>query len=370
MTTTLTQAQLDAVCDAQDEDPALEALPAQEVAKRLARAGDPLFAGFGVEQESPEPKATQPATDSDGGQQIPAFDTGAPAATALVPVEPRAHQAQAAVQLPAKVDDRPLPPARATMAAVEGMEDIGEESMLVPTLQLKQAQTKDKHDTGVKDVPDGDWFLTIDPSDHGARDVAFLEIKPGRQFSLPYEDEDARERVLDDLGLGDVVPDDVGVICRSNDRVLPTVRDDQEWAPLSKNCSSCPHSKWSRSNKGKRIPPACSDTYRALVVDMTDGGFTPARMFLKGGAIRPTMGFLTNARIAAKRAGAPLFAFSIALSSKERTNKKGNFFVPHFTIGEQLDEALVNTLRATREGLIGQGQLDAEHQQDGGGDAE
>jgi hypothetical protein len=260
-----------------------------------------------------------------------------------------------------------LPACRGPAVAVEGLEGLVQGDLVVPTLQLKQAQTRDDHELGIADVPDGDWFLTHDPeeavgrareAEPGAprtRRVVFLEVRAGRSFLLPYE-EDERAAMLRWLGLLDVAADDVNVVCSSLDRLAPAPpREDQRWAPFAPSCRDCPHSRWTTGESGRRRPPACGETYRALVVDRTDGQETPARMFFRSTAIRPVRALLTALAIAARRHRCPAFGLEVELASRLTRGKKGTYHVPSFARPRPLgDDELVETFRAVREGLLGE----------------
>lgn len=388
--TTLSQDQLDAVCDVQDEDDALAELPELEVAQRLAASGHPMFEGFGAEPEpkpdpKPDPKSKKPAKRAPTQGQasprsqgtapapaptpgIPELETGAPAQSGMTVVSEEVGEPKRAAHPGNPGNPKDLPAAREQHAVtrpadpgelVEGMETLDATDMVIPRLKLKQAQTRDEHELGIKDIPDGDWFLTSDPAEaldraredpegDRARTVALLEIRKGRQFLLPYREDD-RAQALGQLGLLDVVSDEVNVICSSSDRIAPDVRDGQDWPPQASACAECPHARWTTGESGKRRPPACGETYRGIVVDLTDGQMTPAVVLFRSTAIRPAKGLLTNLRLAAKRRKLPACGFSVEFGSKRIDRARETYYVPAFSRPTPLeDPELVEELRAFR----------------------
>ena len=363
--------QFDAVCDAQDEDSTLAGLSVQDVAAELAKRGDERFEGWGqapVEEAAPAaaPAAAAPAAPAPPSKPKPApaepvleeeaappvLNAGAPKelheaapAAVLPPAKPTAE----AKQLPAKPPEPETALDKNRGEAVEGMEFCDSRDLVIPNLQLKQAQTRDDDDSGIDEIEDGHWFLSNDPEGNSeARELVFLEVRPGRTYMLPYEDDDARDEVLAEFGLDGKVPDDVKVICSSLDRVTPTAPE--EWDALAESCSDCPHSKWRKTSRGRK-PPACGEVYRTIVVDTTEGD-VPARLFLKSSAIRPTQSLLTNLQLAARRKKLPICGFSVSVSSVKKKATKGNYFIPKFGRPQPLDAEDVEAYRGLRQELL------------------
>lgn len=365
----LTNDQFDAVCDAQDTRTALATMPTNEVAAMLKGEGVPLFADYTPEGEEPAEvpaKATalaKAATVTGGAayaeaQGIPQLDTG-PAAVDVVErgevaVIERSGVTVAAVPAP---KNHALVAAQADADAIEGLEELDHTDMIIPTIRLKQDQTKDENNEGIRDVENGNFFLSNCPTNNAPqRELVFLHIAKGKAFFLPYKEEE-RDRKLSELGLAEKVAGDTSVVCSSSDRLVPTKRDDRPWGVFSETCGTCPHGKWKTGSKG-RIPPACGDNYRALVADLSDdGALIPARMTLRSTGVRPMQSNITNLTVAAKQHGARgTYAFTVEVTSRkvERPAPKGNYYAPHF--GRPLpiaDATLVDGLRAMRENLRG-----------------
>lgn len=336
----LTAEQFDAVVDAQDEEDDLADMSASQVAGVLRDRGHPLFRE--EERSKARKAASKPAK---AASAIPDLDSG-PALPA------RQEPQRQAKQLPAAP-----PPAS---VGIEGMEELDQTDLKIPELRLKQDQTRDDHETGIEDVENGHWFLTSDPE--GAqpeRAVVFLEIRPGRQFMLPYnsDENDDREDMLGELGLEDKVPEDVQVICSSSDRRKPDFRDDREWLPLNDSCGTCPQAQW-QTVRGKRRKPNCGEVYRCMVVDVTGGDETPARMFIKGSGIRSMKSHITNLTLGCKRHQVGVYGMVAPLKSKYVKNKKGKFFVPMFGRPQPLPAEAVESYRALRQGLIATGEAE------------
>lgn len=346
----LTEEQADYICDLQDEEGWAKGLSMREIAARLAAEGHPLFVERAPEPE-PEPALAatprapaQPERDP-REREIPDLDAGPPVRVEVMSSpEAPAVAPRSATGL--------ADPRQVAGLGVEGLEGVTQRDLVVPTLALKQAQTETSDDPELAAVPDGHWFLTHDPSDHGGREIAFLRVSPGRAFLLPYRDED-RDDLLEELGLARVVPDDVQVICSSPDRISPVPREEQTWPCFAQSCSTCPHAQWRTTAGGRRRPPLCGEQYRCLVADLTHGDAMPARMLLRSSAIRPMKALLTAAAIAAKRHRVPLWGLSVPLSSVQRSGKGGTYYVPAFGRPQAIqDPGLVEELGALREGLL------------------
>lgn len=386
MTTTLTQDQLDAIYAAQDDDAALLDLTELEVAKRLAAAGDEAFAGWGDEPaEAPAAEPERPARGRRGSRSSKAAAAAAQETTpaeeekpkrgrrrSSAQAEPARPAAQAkpaeaeAKQLPAKPAREPkqLPAARPAVEGgipIDGLDHCTVEDLMVPRLQLKQATTKDEAGTGAKDVPDGDWFLSHDPSEHGDRVVSVLEIRPGRIAYVPWSEEEA-ERVLSEIGILEQVPEDAKVLCRSYDRLAPAKGPDQEWEPLASACAACEHKEWRKTSSGKPIKPLCAKVYRILAVDLTGGGLTPARLMLKGESYKAGRSLVTSLSFAAKRhRGAPASSFMLELTSQAKSNRKGEYHVAKFGRATLIDDEDLREELATIKASLA---LDAPHLDD------
>lgn len=387
-TLTLSQEQLDAIADAQDDDPDLEDLTDVGVAKRLKADGHELFTGWGDEPKGEKPKAKRkartrtskapagrpvksqrvprapkaapepvPAPEADG--EVPELDTGEPAADAATEPQPepaqRVRRSEVEKHLPAKAERHEVGTHHAAPlggCGVEGLEGVDVSNLQTPNLKIKTPQTKDPHGLGIADVPDGHFFLSTDPTDFSdTRRLAFLDVRQGRSFMLEYEEE-GRADQLHELGLGNVVPDEVNVVCSSNDRRLPVVRDDRDWEPFSSSCADCEFAEWKTSaNTGKRVPPPCGENFRAVVVDLET--MSPARMFFKGSAIRPVRGLLTKLAIAARRYKTGTYGVEVEVGTR-RVDGKSVYWVPTFSQAEPLDPETVEALAGMRAGLVGE----------------
>lgn len=363
-TATLTADQLDYIVELQDEDDTYADLPPVKVAALLRKQNHPLFPAD--EPEKPKakkkPKRTvkkkkpKPAPEPEvvEDEAPPTLEADPPAA--LVEADEtqswneRKERAKAEL---VKDDPAPAPLATVPEHEIEGMEGVDNRDLVIPRLQIKQAQTRDDDNVGIADITNGDLFLSNDPE--GAcdeREIVFLQITPGRSFMLDYKAE-VREDQLEKLGLDDV-PEQTNVVCFSLDRETPVEVEDRAWSALSDSCETCPHAKWKRKKGGKSRPPACGEVYRCLILDITDGGATPARFHLRSSAIKPAKSLLTNLKLATRRHKRPISGFTVAISTKEVNGKEGNYFVPRFSrpeLIESVDEAAA--YRQIREELLG-----------------
>lgn len=378
MTATMTEQQLDYIADLQDEeDSAYTDLPPLKVALILRKQGHPLFPAPEAAAAEPESKAAEPEAPKPKRKRKPkkapepevveeeappALETEEPAKLVPAAAETVAPGTAVVEVAPAPVA-RPLP-AAGPAPEVEGMEGVDARDLVIPRLQIKQPQTRDDDNLGIAEVEDGHAFLTSEVElASEARELVFLQIDPGRQFMLEYGEE-KRERQLEELGLDDLVPEKQAVVCYSLDRVNPEEPEQREWSALHDNCVKCPHSQWKRSTKGKNFPPACGKIYRCLLVDITDGGATPAHFGLRSSAIKPAKALLTKLKIAARRHKTPISGLSVTMTTVAVVGKEGTYWVPKFGRVEPLERSEAEAFRALRAELL------QEPATAGGGEAE
>lgn len=370
-TVTMTEQQLDYIVEIQDEDDSPYAdLPPVKVAGILRKQGHPLFpaeaaaaapepAAEAPKGAGPKPKKARkrkpkkaPEPEVVEEEAPPALETEEPAklvpATAQTGILTVTAVAEVAPEAPVA---RPLPAADPA-PEVEGMEGVGARDLVIPRLQIKQPQTRDDDNLGIADVEDGHVFLTSEVElASEARELVFLQIDPGRQFMLEYGEE-KRERQLEELGLDDLVPEKQAVICYSLDRELPAEPEQREWSALHDNCGKCPHAQWKRSAKGKNFPPACGEIYRCLLVDVTDGGATPAHFGLRSSAIKPAKALLTKLKIASRRHKTPISGLQVSMTTVAVVGKEGTYWVPKFGKVEPLEQSEAEAFRALRAELL------------------
>lgn len=354
----LTTEQFDAICDAQDLDPQLAELSADEAAAKLKADGHEAFADWQPEgAEAPAKPAAksapiEPILEED--DRTPDLNAGAPQAlTEEAPAKPEPKPATTTAVATREPEQRHevARPAGGT-CGIKGLERLGVEDFVIPQLKIKQGQTTDKDESGIQDVPDGHLFLTSDPDDHSEeRTIVVLDVQPGRSFMAPYNDAEKRYSVLERLGLEDVVSDDAKVFCSSNDRQLPVARD---WGALSAKCEGCPHAEW-RKVGGNKAVKDCNENYRLVVVDITNDE-VPASLFItQRSGIRPTQSLLTALTFAAGRENdkrkrliengedwpeVGSFSFSVQFSSRPKKGKDGNYYhIPRFGRPKLLDAA-------------------------------
>jgi len=278
--------QLQAIMDAQDADPALLDLNADEVSKALKERGHHLF----VDEELPD----------EGRKTLEDV-----AESKLLPV----------------VEGDPF-------AVGAGLGDFGHGDVRIPTLKIKQAQTQD-----ADEVPDGSLFITSDPDGHSeTRELILLELGKERSLLLPYgggaPEESARE-ALSAVGV-DVPGKWEGPVCSSRDRKAPEPNVDL--APVSTSCSSCPMGKWDRKTRSQ----PCRESYKLLLVDAESQ--LPATFYARGGSYRAVGNFLTILLAATRRHNLPAYGFTFTLQAKKVKGEKGTFWTPVFSRPEPIQE--------------------------------
>lgn len=325
MSNAFSQAQLDAILDAQDSRADCAGLTSAQVAELLRQAGHPAFTAPAAPTPQPPPRLDLPPPR---GQVTPA-----PA-----PPAPQLPAAPAAPQLPAA-------PALGTDVP-EGGAALSQEDIRVPTLKLQQ-----KTSEGGEEVEPGHWFLSSDPT--GAtpeRVVQILELSKGREFLLPYNDaekEDALRGMLAQRHRMEV-PEGVMAVCRSFDRVTPVPA---EHGTLAAACGKCEYTRWT-TIRGKRVPPKCRENYRVLVLDCATG--LPAYTRVRGTALKPWQNLLTTLMVLVRRhplfpgQAAPFSAFRVTLGSKPDRE----WLVPTLSIAPCTDEGEINLARALRQAIV------------------
>lgn len=332
MTTTNTwsEEQLDALWQAESEGQIPQGVPADEGARLLAQQGHELFRDLTL-APAPSRAATAVAAPAE------VLDT--------VTVEPGGA---ATTHLPAKQST-----ALSTHHAggMEGMEEMGADDFVIPSLKIKQEMTKDPHEIGVREIPNGHWFQDVDvDSAAPERKVIFLDLHPELVFMLPYRN--GREAKLRELGLEpDEVPEQVQVICSSRDQQTPR---QTEWGARSADCATCKHKKWVKTESGSNAD--CKKVYRGVAIDLGSDGqdFAPVRIQFGGTGVAPAKRMLTMLQVKGRGKRLPLFGLQVSLSSKETRNDRGDYYyVPDPKVLGPIDDlGMIDELRGMREQFV------------------
>lgn len=264
-----TDAQLEAILDAQDENPGLT--PEGAVAL-LQRQGHPDF---------------PPSSQGD-----PLADL-AP----LVPAAPRE-----AKHLPTAGVDR-------SPAEVAWDDELDAGDFRLSYLALAQDKTE-------ADVPPGSFFLSALPEDHSeTRKVLVLHFAKRRRLMSPYKDNRKANRLRGEIleRRGVQIPEDRRLWCRANG--WNGTPEPSAFGTVNDDCPSCPYSEWEGGS-----PPECRQVWDLLVLDLDTE--LPATLEIKGGGMKGLGTFLTllgiQVKLSAKRGGmADSAGFVVELSSKK-----------------------------------------------------
>lgn len=355
---TFTTAQLDAIAEAKRSR--FPSMKAGDIAVRLELEEHPAWKGGAAPATDTAPAATAPAAGD-----LPEIDPGPPpgatggvtttaAAPARAPELP-AVRTEAIPAAPAPAQrQRHLP--TAPVEVPEGAEELDASDLVLPTLTLKQAQTKDIPDE--LKIPDGDWFFRQTPAIHSdKRRIVILHVGKGRSFMLPYQKTlrpPVVQRIREVSGV-DVREDREKPVCFSRDRVAPVKQEDLN--TLAAACKDCTFARW-RTVAGKPVMD-CGESYELLVVDRTGGApGMPCWLYLRSSAIAPVKNALTALKWQAhtqKIDGrvAPLFAFELELGSVATKTDDGNFFKPTFGAPVPIAEKeLIAFYRGIRESAL------------------
>jgi hypothetical protein len=335
--------QIDAITKAKRERPEFAGLKAVDVATRLELEGHEAWAGGTTATAVAEPP--KPATQTAQGPTTGFGDLDAGPPPGAKPAE-----APPKVELPAtRQEQNPVAsaPRGSQLPMVhgvvpEGSEELDASDLLIPTLMLKQDQTKGIPD-GIK-IESGEWFFKQAPSTHAKqRTIVVLHVGKSRSFMLPYakaQRPDAASRVKSVTGI-DISPEREKPICFSRDRTAPVKQDDIQ--PLARACAECQFSRWKQIN-GKSVMD-CGESYHVLIVDCTDGTpGMPAWLYLRSSAIAPTKNFLTTMKWIAHTTvidgkPAPFYAFTVELTQTSTKNDEGTFFLPSFGAPKPIQDA-------------------------------
>lgn len=352
---TFTTAQLDAIAQAKRER--FPNMKAADIAVRLELEEHPAWKGGAASAPTTSAPAAAPAGD------LPEIDPGPPpGATQAAPTTPA--PAPARVELPAvRAEALPAAPAparrhlpAAPVEVPEGAEELDASDLVLPTLTLKQAQTKDIPDE-IK-IPDGHWFFRQTPALHSEkRRIVILHVGKGRSFMLPYQKTlrpPVVQRIREVSGV-EVREDREKPVCFSRDRVSPVKQEDLN--TLAAACKDCTFARW-RTVAGKPVMD-CGESYELLVVDRTGGApGMPCWLYLRSSAIAPVKNALTALKWQAhtqKIDGhvAPLFAFELELGSVATKTDDGNFYKPTFGAPVPIAEReLIAFYRGIRESAL------------------
>lgn len=320
----LTDAQTEAILDAQEHLEDCKGLGSLAVADKLLEAGHPAFAGT-VDEDAGDPigPPMELAPVGRGPEGPPGTCKKGPG-YGMTPADWLDRSGETAA---AQEDKRMLP--SVPHAVAEGTEALDMSDFAIPYLQLAQDMTTAE---GSLDVEAGRWFLSSAPEDaRPVRVVVILNVTKGRELMPPYEKPDLERALRDEIhsSTGVDIPAEQKVFCRSRNRVTP---ERQQCGVLSTECEGCKYAQWSTAD-GKRIKPPCGEYYEVLVVDQETG--LPALYKAKSTAIKKfrnlnTLMLLATRNALPGKAIAPLAAFTVELSSAKVIKEKKKWHEPIF----------------------------------------
>lgn len=191
---------------------------------------------------------------------------------------------------------------RPEVAPPRGLEEVDREDMVIPRFNIVQPGSEVVlNETGTagrfRDAISGEEYEQLD-------EIVLLKVRKGRVFFAG--DEDPEE----------------GVVCASDDRVLPAARIER---PVQDACAGCPMSEW-RQIGNKRKHPKCQETYTLLIAH--EG--MPYFITLKSSAIKDVKKLLTQLRLKAGKERLDAFAYSFDVGLEMVKFDQGGAYMPRF----------------------------------------
>jgi hypothetical protein len=211
---------------------------------------------------------------------------------------------------PAPVATRPPAPIMSLEDDEEGLSDF---DLTIPRISINQNTTQ------IEGATAGKFRNSVTGEEQDTIEVVFLKRFNGRV--LFPENDISGER--DCWSLDGIIPD-VENIAKANKKPIAEKCVEQRGREKKFHC---PYSEWIERN-----PPKCKETITLLGLE----GVVPFYMSFHGTAIKPLRSFLGTIVIKKKAAKTRrevvnMRDFSVLLRVNRESNKRGTFYVPHFS---------------------------------------
>lgn len=199
------------------------------------------------------------------------------------------------------------------VSAVEGLEEITRNDLVIPRFSINQPTSKEgEHPGHFRDNMSEVELPEL-------KNVIALKVRKGRVFFRSAESTDAD--------------------CASDDMIVPADRIEH---PISKECAGCPQAKWSDDRNFKR----CHETYSFLILH--DG--LPYFITFKSAAIKYVKKLLTQLALRAAKEKKAAWAYRFDISLQIEVFDAGKAYMPRFErlapITDQADLDLAKQLFA------------------------
>jgi len=208
-----------------------------------------------------------------------------------------------------------------------GLGELSIEDMIIPRLKI--------------DKNNGDLKLNISDDVATEMNVAVIRISKSRILWPAEYDKDNDP------------------LCKSNNFTTPDTSIEK---PMCDSCGmlplepgqkrakhKCEYANWTMNKKNENVPPACSEVWNVLLVDLDT--YTPMIFSVAGNKLSPTKKILStiNIRTSAKRI--PACSFSFKLTSTLVSKPKGDIHIPVYSDLAQLPDDQASDMKIIMENM-------------------